>query len=274
MKPTGNYPIERRAGEIERLRMQAAAIEFDAGVMFDRIGVSPGWRCLDLACGPIGVLPLLSERVGSTGQVVAFDTDAAFLEHARELARDRGCGNIEFIQGDAYRTGLPRGSFDLVHVRFVAGTVGRPEELIAEAVALARPGGVVAFQEPDTSTLKCYPPNAAWDRLAQVLEEVFKCVGSNVRLAQSLFQLLRRAGLENVQYRPFLVGFRAEDLMADFVPSTVESVRAMILRHCLIEESELDAALAACRRHLADPDTVSTYVTVGQIWGQRPGAAD
>lgn len=270
MPSTGNYPIERREGEIERLRMQAAAIEFDAGVMLERIGVSSGWRCLDLGCGPGGILELLSVRAGPTGQVIALDADPVFLEHARVLARDRGRGNMKFVQGDAYNTGLPRGSFDFVHVRFVASTVGRHQDLIGEAVALACPGGIVALQEPDISTLKCYPPHAAWDRLTQVLEQVFVSVGNDVRLAQHLYQLVRRAGLENVQYRPFLVGFRSDDRMADYLPATVETVRRTILRHDLIDEEELNAALAACRRHLADPDTVSTYVTVAQVWGRRP----
>jgi ubiquinone/menaquinone biosynthesis C-methylase UbiE len=270
VEASGQYPIERRAGEIERLRMQAAALEYDAGVMLERIGVSSGWRCLDLGCGPGGIVDLLSVRAGPTGQVVALDADPVFLEHARALARERRRGNIEFVQGDAYRTGLPRASFDLVHVRFVASTVGRPEDLISEALALARPGGCVAFQEGDVGTLKCYPPHAAWDRLAQVLEQVFASVGNDVRLAQRLYQAFRRAGLEDVQYRPFLVGFRADDPMADYLPATVESLRRTILRHDLIDEGELNTALAACRRHLADPDTVSTYVTVAQVWGRRP----
>ena len=270
MPSTGNYPIERRAGEIERLRMQAAALEFDAGVMLDRIGVSSGWRCLDLGCGPGGIVDLMSVRAGPTGQVVALDTDPVFLEHARALARERGLGNVELVQGDAYRTGLPRASFDLVHVRFVASTVGRPQDLISEALALARPGGFVAFQEGDVATLKCYPPHAAWDRLAQILEQVFVSVGNDVRLAQRLYQAFRRAGLESIQYRPFLVGFRADAPMADYLPATVESLRGTILRHDLIDEGELNTALAACRRHLADPDTVSTYVTVAQVWGRRP----
>jgi ubiquinone/menaquinone biosynthesis C-methylase UbiE len=273
VEPTGHYPIERREGEIERLHIQAEAIEFDARVMLDRIGVAPGWRCLDLGCGPGGIVELLSVRAGPTGRVVGLDADPVFLEHARALARARGLGNAEFVQADAYRTGLPRGSFDLVHVRFVASTVGRPRDLIAEAIAVACPGGMVALQEPDISTLKCYPPHPAWDRLTQILERAFVCVGGDVRLAQRLYQLARHAGLEDVQYRPFLVGFRSGDPMADFMPATVESVRSTIVRHGLIDEGELEAALASSRRHLADPDTVFTYVTVAQVWGRRPRAA-
>jgi ubiquinone/menaquinone biosynthesis C-methylase UbiE len=264
---TGHYPLERRQGEIERLRIQAEALEFDTRVMLDCIGVAPGWSCLDLGCGPGGIISLLSVRAGPTGRVVGLDADPVFLEHARALARDRGLGNVEFVHGDAYRTGLPRGSFDLVHTRFVASTAGRPHDLIAEAMALARPGGMVALQEPDISTLKCYPSHPAWDRLTQILEQAFVRVGGDVRLGQRLYQLARHAGLEDVQYRPFLVGFRSGDPMAGFLPATIESMRGTILRHNLIDEGELEGALVACRRHLADPDTVFTYVTVSQVWG-------
>jgi ubiquinone/menaquinone biosynthesis C-methylase UbiE len=270
VEPSGHYPIERREGEIERLLIQAAAIEFDAGVMLDRIGVAPGWRCIDLGCGPGGIVELLSLRAGLDGRVVGFDSDAVFLEHARSLAARRGLGNVEFILGDAYRTGLARGSFDLVHARFLASTAGKARELIAEAIALARPGGIVALQEPDIGTLRCYPPHPAWDRLVRLCEQVFELAGGDVRLAQRLYQLAQHAGLEAVQYRPFLVGFRSGDPMTDYLPATVESLRGAIVRHRLIDQGDLDAALAACRRHLADRDTVFTYPTVAQVWGCRP----
>jgi hypothetical protein len=42
--------------------------------------------------------------------------------------------------------------------------------------------------------------------------------------------------------------------MADLLPATIESVRRTLWRYSLIDEPELNAALAACWRHLADPD--------------------
>ena len=48
----GNYPLEHRAGEIERLRIQGEGMAPDALIMLNRIGVAPGWRCLDIGCGP------------------------------------------------------------------------------------------------------------------------------------------------------------------------------------------------------------------------------
>lgn len=264
------YPIERRPGEIERLRIQAAAIAFDAEVMLDRIGVGPGWRCLDLACGAGGILELLASRVSPTGWVGGLDADPVMLGAAREWIRAHGLANVALVASDAYQPALRPEAFDLVHVRFLASTAGRGDDLLQEALALVKPGGVLAFQEPDTETLNCYPPHPAWDRLKRVLQAAFESAGGDTRIGQQLYRLLRRAGLEAVRYRPFLVGVTSGEPLTDFLPATVESVRSTLLGKGLIGEAELDEALDACRRHLADPDTVFTTYLVVQAWGRKP----
>jgi SAM-dependent methyltransferase len=262
---SGNYPIERRQGEIERLHIQAAALADDTAVMLDRIGVAPGWRCLDLGCGPGGITELLVERAGAAGRVLGLDADAVFLDHARKRVR-----GAEFVRGDAYASGLPGGGFDLVHMRFIASTAGGAETLLREAMRLARPGGIVALQEPDIATLNCHPPHPGWERLKSTLDAAFTAVGADVHLGQRLFALARRAGLGDVQYRPFLIGVRSTDAMVDYLPSTAESLRATVLGRGLMAEPDFDRALAECRAHLRDPDTVSTMYTVAQVWGRRP----
>jgi SAM-dependent methyltransferase len=269
---SGRYPIERREGELERLRIQGAAIAFDADVMLERIGVAPGWRCLDLGCGPGGVMELLGARVGPTGRVVGLDADPVLLQAAREWTDAHRLGCVSLVMGDAYRTPLRPAAFDLVHVRFLASTAGQPAELFREALTLVRPGGVLAAQEPDTDTLNCYPPHPAWDRLKRVIQDAFVSVGGDTRLAQRLYRVLRGLGLEEVQYRPFLVGVTSTDAMVDFLPATIESVRGTLLGKGLIGPSELDEALEACRKHLACPDTVFTSYLVAQVWGRKPAA--
>jgi ubiquinone/menaquinone biosynthesis C-methylase UbiE len=265
------YPIERRPGEIERLRAQAAAIALDAGAMLDRIGVGPGWWCLDVGCGPGGILELLGARVGPTGRAVGLDADPVLLGAARDWTRAHGLTDVGLVASDAYRPGVRREAFDLVHVRFLASTAGRGEELIQGALALVKPGGVLAFQEPDIETLNCYPAHPAWDRLKQWLQAAFESTGGDTRIGQRLYRLLRRAGLEKVRYRPFLIGVTRGEPMTDYLPATVESIRATLLGAALAGEAELDAVLAACRSHLAHPDTVFTTFLVVQAWGRKPG---
>jgi SAM-dependent methyltransferase len=236
----------------------------DAEAMLDRFGSMAGWRCLDIGCGPGGITGLLASRVGASGFVVGLDRDAGFLAHARRHAP----ANVEFRQGDAYGSELPAGTFDLVHMRFVASTAGDPERLIAEARRLAKPGGLVALQEPDGSTLTCFPPDPEWDALKAALLGAFKGVGADLELARRLYHVAHGAGLNDVQYRTALLAVRSADPMVDYLPSTIESLRGTVLKLGLLNESALDAALAECRRHLARPGASFTMYTLAQVWGR------
>jgi ubiquinone/menaquinone biosynthesis C-methylase UbiE len=261
----GNYPLENRTGEIERLLTQSRAMAPDTVAMLDRFGPMQNWACADIGCGPGGITDLLSARVGSRGRVIGLDMNEAFLAYARWHAPK----NVEFRLGDAYQSGLPAGTFDLVHMRFVASTAGNTEGLLREATRLVRPGGIVALQEPDGSTLNCYPPHPAWDRLKSALLAAFKGVGADLELARKLYFAVQQSGLRDVQYRTALLGVRSTDPMVDYLPSTVESLRAAIIKLRLLSEDELSAALADCRAHLAGPATSFTMYTVAQVWGRR-----
>lgn len=262
----GHYPIESRTGEIERLLAQSVAMAPGAEAMLDLIGVGEGWRALDIGCGPGGITDLLSRRVGASGRVVGLDMNAGFLDVERKSAP----ANVTFVEGDAYSPELTQHSFDLVHMRFVASTAGEPERLIAAARHLARAGGTVALEEPDASSLHCYPPSPAWDALKRALIGAFEGVGADLLLARRLYWVARHAGLENVQLRTFIVAVRSGDPMTDYLPSTVESLRSTVLELGLMSEAELGEALAECRRHLADPETSFTMYTVAQVWGRTP----
>lgn len=261
-----HYPIDTREGEVERLHVQSAAMAPETERLLDLIGVAEGWQCADLGCGPGGITELLSRRVGASGRVLGVDMNASFLEIARATAS----GNVTFKLDDVYATDLPAGVFDLVHMRFVAATAGRPERLLAEATRLAKPGAIVALQEPDGTTLNCYPQHPAWDRLKAAYLGAFQGVGADLELAQRLYYVARRSGLVDVQYRPFIVGVRAGDPLVDYLPATAESLRRTIVDLGLMTDAELSATLAECRAHLERPDTAFTMYTVAQVWGRTP----
>ena len=263
--PSGQYPIERRAGEVERLRLQNDAWASDTAVMLDSIGVSPGWKCLDLACGPGGITDVLAHKAGAWN-VKGLDADPDFLD----IARDWGPKGVTYLLGDAYDTELPEESFDLVHMRFLASTAGDPDRLIAEAMRLLKPGGTLAMQEASFETLRCYPPHPAWHGLLGIFSACFPG-HTGEPVAQQLYRKLRKAGFGDVNYRPRIVGTRAGDPWQDYLPATVESLRSAILERGLTDEARLDRLLAECRAHLSDPDTVFASITCVQVWGTKEG---
>lgn len=264
------YPLASSPDEIKRLRIQAESLADEAAIMLDRIGIEPGMCCLDLGCGAGGIVDLMSARAGTRGRVVGLDVDEFALAAARAWAQDRGLRNVTFKTGSIFDNDLETGSFDLVHLRYVITTIGRHQEVVQAALRLVRPGGVLALQEADAAGINAYPESPAFERLKNVLVAVFVEIGADPFAGRRVYGLLRSAGLHEVDVRVCTARARSHDELASYLPQTVNSVHATILELGLMDETEIDATIAACRADLAVPDTMTTTSTVFQAWGRKP----
>src|SRR5581483_1893676 len=152
------YLLGDSPAEIRHLVEQARVYTPEADELLDRIDLAPGAVVIDVGCGVMGILHLLAARVGPTGRVVGLDRELRMVEAGRQLAGERGL-QVELIEADATATGLNDGSFDLVHSRTLLLNVPKPEEILGEMLRIAKPGGVIALQEPDASAWNCDPPH-------------------------------------------------------------------------------------------------------------------
>jgi ubiquinone/menaquinone biosynthesis C-methylase UbiE len=168
------------ASELERMRIQAEAWEPEVEIWLDQMGVQPGWRCVDLGCGPVGILGPLSRRVERTGRVFGVDVDPGQLEAARQYVRDNRLESVEIVESSAFNTSLQCETFDLTHARFMFSPLGHDEDLLREMLALTRPGGVIAIQEPDISSWNSYPSRAAFRRLVSAIQDAFAEAGGDL----------------------------------------------------------------------------------------------
>jgi SAM-dependent methyltransferase len=218
------------------------------------------------------VLDLLAERVGPGGTVVGMDSGEAAVELARAFVAEHGLANVEVAQGDARATGLPRASFDLAHARLLLVNLPQPEAIVAEIVALVRPGGAVALQEADLVTLLCDPPLAAWTRLFRAYEAYARAAGVDLYLGRRLPALLRAAGVVDVGVRPLVWVLPPGHLLRPLLPHFAENVRGHLVAQGLLSDDELSALLAAVQAHLADPATLVVAPMHFQAWGRTPSA--
>src|SRR2546427_12566824 len=104
------------AAELERLRLQARVWEPEVEVLLEMIGVAPGWRCIDLGCGAMGILGPLSRRAGPKGEVTGVDRDAKQLEAAGAYVTGENLKDVKVLELDGYKTRVPRESFGVTHV--------------------------------------------------------------------------------------------------------------------------------------------------------------
>jgi SAM-dependent methyltransferase len=114
----------------------------------ERLGVGPGWTCVDVGAGGGDVSVALAEIVGREGRVYAVDSDprardevaAAAAAHSQVLAVTQA--------GEDLRLPEP---VDLAFCRFLLLHVVDPLLVLTRMAGAVRPGGWVVAQEPITS---------------------------------------------------------------------------------------------------------------------------
>ena len=271
MTESDQYVLGYRPAEQERLQQQAEQLAHESSWLFDQIPVARGARVVEIGCGPHGCLDLISERVGPAGCVVGVERNAEAVALARKLISQRNLGNVNVLEGDARSTGLPRASFDLATSRLVLVNVPQPEQIVAEAAALVRPGGWVAFHEADYVSHVCDPPSGAWSTLVELLQTYSARNGIDPLIGRKLPRLLREAGLIDVRVNPLIhvypPGHGRRSLLLDFS----ENLSERLVAQKLVDESELTGLKADLSRHLADPNTLVVSHLYFQAWGRKPG---
>ena len=81
--------------------------------MLRSVGLQPGWRVLDAACGAGGFLSLISSTVGSSGSVSAFDLapDTVAVVERRIATQQYSC-QIDVRVGSLLEVPFPDSEFD------------------------------------------------------------------------------------------------------------------------------------------------------------------
>jgi SAM-dependent methyltransferase len=161
-------------------------------VDFDRLGLAPGDRMLDMGCGG-GRHAFAAIRRGAT--VVAFDYSEGELKDVRGVVGAMGeAGEIPdgtewgTVNGDALNLPFADASFDVIVASEVLEHLWATEWAMTELVRVLRPGGRIAVTVPSE-----YPERLCW-----ALDRNYHDVpGGHVRIfkRRDLEGRLERAGL-------------------------------------------------------------------------------
>ena len=269
---TAVYALGSNPAESARLRRQSEELRPYSAELLDRVDLRPGGSAIDLGCGPSGIIQLLSDRVSPGGRVVGVDADPAHVSLARQFCDELGLRNVEIVAADARETGLPSGSFDVVHCRTLLITIPEPATVVAEMVRLARPGGWVVSLEPDTQYKLCYPAHPSYDRLGELFDAAFRRNGADPFIGRRLPELYREAGLNDIGVEVRAPVHPPGHTRRTILLDLARSLRAIILERGLAEEQELDELDRTAREHLANPNTLVMTVYF-LAWGRKPPAA-
>jgi SAM-dependent methyltransferase len=241
--------------------------------MLDHIDLKPGVRAVDVGCGPIGIINLLSERVGADGIVIGVEREPRFFDMARAEQRKRGLSNVRLVNADALKTGLDKNSYDFVHERLVLINIPllAQQAVLKEMLSLLRPGGTIAIQEFDFVSFACDPDHPSWNILFNTWCDAFHAAGGgNLFIGRSLARLLRCVGAENVRIHAHANLPQVGEYQRTHILSLIESTKDLMVGSGKLSAAELQDHMAALAKHFADPRTTLIDRLVVQAWGTKP----
>lgn len=250
--------------------MADAARDFTRRLLVDA-GIGAGMRVLDIGCGTGEVALLAADLVGGRGDVVGVDRDEGPLAAARDRARERRSTNVRFARGDFDALPLGPGAFDAAVGRRVL--MYQPDAVRAvQRLALnVRPGGLIVFQEHDSTMVPASLVPMPLHRRAQ--EWIWRTVereGADVHMGFGLHAALARAGLSVEHVRAEAVVQTPEEPYG--VGAIVRALLPRIVRQGVATEAEIDADTLDRR---LDEERVGTNATyVGDVmfgaWARKP----
>jgi ubiquinone/menaquinone biosynthesis C-methylase UbiE len=84
------YLLANQPSELNRLQLQSRVWEPAGRQLLSRVGDGSGRHALDVGCGALGWLRILSDWVRPSGRVVGTDVDQSLLGAARYFVDEEG----------------------------------------------------------------------------------------------------------------------------------------------------------------------------------------
>jgi SAM-dependent methyltransferase len=251
--------------ELARLRLVEDCFDPQTFRCFDTIGVSAGWRCLEVGAGAGSTARYLGERVGPTGSVVAADIDLRFLGDVQKP-------NLEVRQCDITKDHVESGYYDIVHSRLLLMHLGNPADVLRRMADALRPGGWLVTEEVDNSV------TGSVDRTHPLAEAFDICDRQRIEFASG-------AGIMDLCFGKIVpayveaLGFveggnegvahvvHGGDPLARALAMAFEELDPQLVVHGLVTESQASDA----RRAYADPTFLFRGLLVQSVWARKPG---
>lgn len=145
-------------GEPERLGLMSQILDPSSRFHLQRIGLGPGWRCLEVGAGNGSLSEWIAHQVGPDGVAIATDVNPDLLKNASG-------SHLDVRKFDVLFEEPPDGPFDVVVTRAMLHHLPQRREVVAKMVRWVRPGGWVFIQEPDfypTSTVEPEDQRRFW----------------------------------------------------------------------------------------------------------------
>ena len=267
MSEPSPYVISGGIAGRERLRVLARVMHASTASLFDRVGIAPGWFCLDAGCGGGDVTIELARRVGPQGRVLGVDFDETKIAIAREEALTHGITNVEFRRVSIGDDPLVD-DFDLVYSRFLLTHLKDPAAAVVQFYRSLRPGGRVIVEDIDFTGFFVYPESDACHRFRELYCAAVRRNGADPDIGPKLPLLLKHHQFADVDVSVTQPMGLAGDVKL-ITPMTMENIGTAVVRAGLASHDEVVSLTKQLYEYAANPDTLAGTPRVVQAWGSK-----
>ena len=141
------YALGYSKAESDRLMRQAKQLAPLTESFFRDAGIALGSHVLELGSGMGDVAMLVSRLVGPSGSVLGIERDPDSIRFAQARVAEAGLKNVSFSQDDVSHLCAGK-QFDAAVGRFILQFLPDPVSVLHSLCAAVKPGGVIAFHEP------------------------------------------------------------------------------------------------------------------------------
>jgi ubiquinone/menaquinone biosynthesis C-methylase UbiE len=221
-------------------------------------------RVLEIGCGTGPVTRVLAARP-EVASAVGVDPSPVFVAKARELAA--GLDHIAFEEGDGRALRFGDGEFDAVVCHTALCHIPAPEDVLAQARRVLRPGGTLAVFDGDyaTTTVALGPADPLQDCIDAVKAEFLH----DSWLVRRLPALVRSAGFELIGSRSY--GYLQTD-QPDYMLTLVDRGADALVTSGRIG-TELGASMKAEARRRADAGEFFGFIGFASFIARTPGVS-
>lgn len=164
--------------------------------LFDRLGVSRGWKVLEIGPGQGSLHLKLRRRVGGAADAVEQSLVAA--ARLRALARRDGLGAGRIWACDLIDADLPDDTYDLIFARWVFLFLPDARAYIRKMARALKPGGLLAIQDYHFDTYMLAPRPDDWSDFLAANRAFFASQGGHPSIGPRLPHHYRAAHLDLV----------------------------------------------------------------------------
>src|SRR3954465_11040678 len=265
-----DYVLGTHDEEVARLGLQHRVWRPVASDCWRRAGITIGSRVFDVGAGPGYAAIDLAGNGGPTGEILAFERSARFLEVARRACSARGLSQVRFREADLMEEEIGELNFDFAWCRWVASFVSSPAKLIRNIAGALRVGGAAMFHEySHYETFQFAPRRPALESFSEKVMVSWRNAGGEPNVAVEFPALLHEAGLEIVEANPRVVTISPKSYTWQWPASFIEINLARLRDLGHATEEWTNSVRREFQEAEADPRTLFTTPLFLEVIARR-----